>query len=515
MVKKLLAVLLAAVMVLSLAACTKKAEETTAAAPETTTEAASETEAPETTAAPETEAPTEKEDAETAAPETEAPTEKTETEAPSENVSETPAEGVMSYDEYMAAAVDDEVTIEAYFQAAQSWWDNKATLYLQDKDGGYFVYNASCTEEQYNTLQPGVKVLVTGYKAEWAGEIEIADAAFEVVDDGDTYIAAAADVTSLLGSADLVAHQNQLVAFSGMTVEAYDESGAAFAYKDPDKKTDDLYFKVSKDGETYEFCVEYYLTNEETDVYKAVEQLQVGDVVDLEGFLYWYEGANPHITSVKPAGASESSDVMSYADYMAAEMDSEVTVEAYVQATQSWWDNKVKIYAQDADGGYFIYDAACTEEQNAELVPGVKIRVNGYKAEWAGEVEIADATFEVLADEEPFLAEPVDVTEFLGKDEIGAYQNQLVKFTELTVEDYGDGNAFAYKNAEEKTDDLYFKVSKDGETYEFCVEYYLCNEETDVYKAVEQLQIGDVIDVEGFLYWYEGINPHVTSVTVK
>ena len=44
-------------------------------------------------------------------------------------------------------------------------------------------------------------------------------------------------------------------------------------------------------------------------------------------------------------------------------------------------------------------------------------------------------------------------------------------------------------------------------------ESYLCDKDTDVYKAVEALQIGDKIDMEGFLYWYEGVNPHITSVT--
>ena len=86
-----------------------------------------------------------------------------------------------------------------------------------------------------------------------------------------------------------------------MTVEAYDETGAAFAYKNAEEKTDDLYFKVSKDVATYDFCVEFYLCGQDTEVYKAVEALNVGDVVDLEGFLYWYEGANPHITAVKAA----------------------------------------------------------------------------------------------------------------------------------------------------------------------------------------------------------------------
>ena len=37
---------------------------------------------------------------------------------------------------------------------------------------------------------------------------------------------------------------------------------------------------------------------------------------------------------------------------------------------------------------------------------------------------------------------------------------------------------------------------------------------TDVYAAVKALEIGQTIDAEGFLYWYEGVNPHITSVTV-
>ena len=86
-----------------------------------------------------------------------------------------------------------------------------------------------------------------------------------------------------------------------MSASSCDETGAAFAYKNPTDKTDDLYFKLSKDGSTYDFCVEFYLCGQDTEVYKAVEALKVGDVIDLEGFLYWYNGANPHIISVKAA----------------------------------------------------------------------------------------------------------------------------------------------------------------------------------------------------------------------
>ena len=79
-----------------------------------------------------------------------------------------------------------------------------------------------------------------------------------------------------------------------------------------------------------------------------------------------------------------------------------------------------------------------------------------------------------------------------------------------------DGNevAFFYNwdGSGTRGDDLYFDVSKDGNTYTFTVESYLCGEESDVYKAVEKLKVGDIIDMEGFLYWYEGVNPHITSI---
>lgn len=212
------------------------------------------------------------------------------------------SEGVMTYAEYAAAELDTEVVIEAYVQAKQSWWDDKATVYTQDKDGAYFLYNMACSEADYEKLTPGTKIKVTGYKAEWSGEVEVVDASFEI-EDGN-YVAAAEDVTSLLGSDDLIKNQNKFVAFKGMTVESIMQDGngndLAFIYRDDNsgQDGDDLYFNVSINGNTYTFAVESYLCDNTTDVYAAVKNLNVGDTVDMEGFLYWYEGPNPHITSV-------------------------------------------------------------------------------------------------------------------------------------------------------------------------------------------------------------------------
>ncbi len=47
------------------------------------------------------------------------------------------------------------------------------------------------------------------------------------------------------------------------------------------------------------------------------------------------------------------------------------------------------------------------------------------------------------------------------------------------------------------------------------MEFYLCGKDTDVYKAVEGLQVGDRVDLEGFLYWYNGPNLHTTGIGVK
>ncbi|MBQ6889542.1 MAG: hypothetical protein IJN53_00730 [Oscillospiraceae bacterium] len=197
--------------------------------------------------------------------------------------------------------------------------------------------------------------------------------------------------------------------------------------------------------------------------------------------------------------------VMSYAEYDAAAMDAEVVIECYVQAHQSWWDNKITVYAQDEDGAYFIYEMACSEEDAAKLTKGTKIRVTGVKGEWAGEIEVMDATFEILGGD-TWIAEPMDATEMLGTDDLVKNQNKLATFKGLTIE------KIEYKNGE-PGDDIYVTVSKDGKSYDFCVERYLTAPDTDVYQAFATLKAGDVVDIEGFIYWYNGVNTHIVGVS--
>ncbi len=230
------------------------------------------------------------------------------------------------------------------------------------------------------------------------------------------------------------------------------------------------------------------------------------------------EAAQTEAVAAEAAAEEKSEGVMTHEEYVAAELDSEVVIEAYVQAKQSWWEDQATVYAQDQDGAYFLYNMACSEEDYEKLVPGTKIKVTGYKSEWSGEVEIIDATFEI--EEGEYIAPVTDVTELLGTDELIEHQNEFVSFKGMTVEAAGqdeDGNdvpfLYNWDGSGQDGDDLYFNVSLNGETYTFTVESYLCDNTTDVYAAVKALEIGDVIDMEGFLYWYEGVNPHITSVT--
>ena len=213
---------------------------------------------------------------------------------------------------------------------------------------------------------------------------------------------------------------------------------------------------------------------------------------------------------------------MSYADYAAAELETEATITAYVQAHQSWWDGKVTIYAADQDGAYFLYEVPCSEEDAEKLVPGTKFTATGFKSEWSGEVELADiSNFEIL-DDDTFIAEAEDVTDLLGKDELIDKMNQLVTFKGMTVEPSaieGDETEYAFlynwdgSGQAGANNDLYFNVAKGDASYTFTVESYLTSEGSDVYEAVKALNVGDVIDLEGFLYWYNGANPHITAVT--
>ena len=208
------------------------------------------------------------------------------------------------------------------------------------------------------------------------------------------------------------------------------------------------------------------------------------------------------VVSLASCGASQ------YDSYLETALNEDVTVEVYVQAHQDWWDNKITVYAADKDGAYFLYEMACSEEDSKKLTPGTKIKVSGKKAEYKGEVEIMEATFEFLDAEDTYVAQAIDATALLGTDELINKMNQLCTFKGLTVV------SVEYQGGEPGKD-IYLTVSNGTAEFDFCVESYFTGPNSDVYKTVGALTAGQTVDIEGYLYWYDGPNPHITGVTVK
>lgn len=216
-----------------------------------------------------------------------------------------------------------------------------------------------------------------------------------------------------------------------------------------------------------------------------------------------------------------ASTVMTHAEYVAAAQDEAVEIEAYVQSTESWYNNAIKIYAQDKTGGsYFGYDIPCTEEQAAKLVPGTKINIKGYKAYWDGMPEIAakDAVLTILEGDDTYVAPATDLTDMLGKIELLDKVGLLGAFKGMTIA------SISYKN-NEPGDDIYVDVTLGENTYSFCVERWQVGPDTETYKAFADLKVGDKVDIEGFVYWWDadvvgvpsenamGINTHITKIT--
>ena len=149
------------------------------------------------------------------------------------------------------------------------------------------------------------------------------------------------------------------------------------------------------------------------------------------------------------------------------------------------------------------YDAVHAAINRTKTLPDAKLRLEMRYELQRLHVDTG-STFEIL--EGSYVAEAKDLTAYLGTEELINFQNQKALFTGLTVE------KIEYKNGE-PGDDIYLTFGLNGASYDFCVERYLTDPETEVYKTVATLNVGDVVNVEGFVYWYNGINTHITNIT--
>lgn len=215
----------------------------------------------------------------------------------------------------------------------------------------------------------------------------------------------------------------------------------------------------------------------------------------------------PAVTTNTTEASNKSVDsdgTLSYSEYVAKNDGDEVCIDAYITGKQSWWNNMAVIYLADDNGAYFAYNLACTEEQyNTELKIGNNIKVSGEKTTYNGQVEVMNPTYVLLTGTKLYDAKTVTA------DKIGDYPSQKVKVENLTVVSF-DTNAESVAAG----NDLYYTVTDGTTNYQYAVESYLTNKETQTYKTVKDLKAGDVITVEGFVYYWYTAQIQTTAITV-
>ena len=228
-----------------------------------------------------------------------------------------------------------------------------------------------------------------------------------------------------------------------------------------------------------------------------------------------WSGLESSLSEAKIVSVEAANDTP-YTLYSMAEEGDLVTVTTFVQAKEKWSDNngigRTSLFVQNANGdAYYIYNARCTKEEYESLVQGTKVRLTGYKDNTENRNEIANATIEII-EGETYIAEPIDVT---GISDLREYKNKYVVFKNVTVEEYRhSGKAFSYGvfGGGAEGDDLCIYTSH--EEKHFIVETDLCGADSDVYNAVKNLNIGDTIDIECFIYFNYGAHPLITAIRV-
>ncbi len=233
------------------------------------------------------------------------------------------------------------------------------------------------------------------------------------------------------------------------------------------------------------------------------------------------------ILALIPGAASASGaeeGVMTWEEFQACDYSEPVTVDTYLQSWWIWSGSYVLFFAQGPDGGYYINKALPMDEVKDFMVPGTAVRISGTKVQDSGSYYpcIQDPVLS-LRDAEPWVAEAEDVTGLLGTDGLDRCQFCRVVFRGMTVEPSlirgnPEPQAFLYgddgSGAHESNSDLYFNASLGGKTFRFRVHTGMNGNDTEVYRAVEGLRIGDTVDLEGIMNRrFSKTEPWITSVT--
>ncbi|MBQ7364019.1 MAG: hypothetical protein IJW46_00275, partial [Clostridia bacterium] len=138
-----------------------------------------------------------------------------------------------TFAEYVAAKNDDLLIVKGVVSGiiAKSKGNSSNCLYVQDTDGGYYVYGMEKDPVTDLNIEIGMTVRVTGKKDNYNGTFELKNATVEVLNDGAKTDVVAKDLTDAFKAAtdlkatELVGIQGMYVTLKGVTIGELGDNG--------------------------------------------------------------------------------------------------------------------------------------------------------------------------------------------------------------------------------------------------------------------------------------------------
>ena len=194
-----------------------------------------------------------------------------------------PKYNMMSWDEYMAAEKGASIVISGVVTGKV--WANatSANVYMQDEDGGYYVYGYACDQANFDAIKVGAEYEVSGIKDVYYGTAEIKDAVLTLVKEGTA--PAAKDITAIWEAAPATNDPSlsnllaQYVTIKNVEMVNITNDGKYINFKRADGMTTYVYISSSSN----------FVTAEE--IAQLNEKCIAGRMADITGFVSLYNGA--------------------------------------------------------------------------------------------------------------------------------------------------------------------------------------------------------------------------------
>ena len=367
----------------------------------------------------------------------------------------------LTWAEFTAAADDAAVVIKGVIAGIVNT-SSKHELYLQDADGGYYVYNLPVAEME--GLEIGKEIRVRGTRDTYYGVNQVVSATVEIINDTPVEVVAE-DITEAFSAAAstkdtaLYALQSKLIKISGATVLGQDANDSTyFNFKLGDKKT---YVRLSSSA-----CM---FDTDDQNEFKSTVAANVGKTADVTGFISIYNNAVYIIPQTKDAFSNfqvlelmDAEKIVFEKDLMAG-VASKLTSTISLQTKGSIYEDVVISWASSNEAVAKVESGKLVITRPAADAADVTVTVTATIA--CGTETPATVEYEVLIPKMPstlplaISAAPVVGTTY----KIFVEQKNLDK--QLYLTGAMDGNYFATSEAQEEAADVTVVDAGDGKFY--------------------------------------------------